>query len=100
MSDEIITLLKQIVETQQTSPFNPIKQVIVVITASIGFIISLSLNEALKATFDLIPTVSVSKIGAAWIYAVVALTVGILALWLIYGAIQPVVTAKKQKKAS
>ena len=58
------------------------------IASSLGFVLSLALNAAFKATFELIPLGMKTKVLNDWIYVVVVGTVVFLLLWAIYAAKQ------------
>ena len=63
------------------------------IAAALSFIIALALNNAFQITFAQIPVGNDALLGA-WIYAVIALIIGLLGLYLIYRFLKPVLHKK------
>lgn len=63
------------------------------LAASFSFVIALALNNALQLSFAQIPVGSSGLLGA-WIYAVIALILGIAFLWIIYKHLQPALHRK------
>jgi hypothetical protein len=66
------------------------------LAAAVSFIIALALNEALKKTFALIP-VGGGLLGL-WIYALLALALGLTFLWLINRFLQPALAKTFKEK--
>jgi hypothetical protein len=88
MSDEIVSILKDIKKNQESTRFIAGNEIMVAIATAIGFIMSLALNNAFVKTFHLIP-IGKKNVFGAWLYAIIAVALGILFLWLMYSKIQP-----------
>jgi hypothetical protein len=84
---QILVEIKEILKALSQN-FSVGKAFIAVIAFSIGFVIALALNNALVLTFDLIPVGKNGVLGA-WIYAVIALIIGLVGLWLLYRYLSP-----------
>jgi len=93
--DDVVILLRQI-EKNQHPPFNAGTAIAVVLAGAFGFVIALALNNFLQQVFNQIP-VGDGLLGAG-IYAIIALIIGILALFLIYIYLEPWLTKKFAKK--
>jgi hypothetical protein len=91
---EILETLRDI---RDANAFDPAKVIATTLAASISFLIALSLNEALTKTFKLIPLGN--GLGGLWIYALLALVLGILLLCLLNYAVQPALTKLFHKKS-
>ena len=59
---------------------------------ALGFIIALAVNNAFQKTFELIP-VGKGLLGA-WLYAIVALGICILLMWIIASYLAPAIEHK------
>lgn len=100
-----VELLKQIhgllekIEHNQASPgFNAGTAAALAIAAAFSFILALALNQFFQLLFAKIP-VGGGLLGAA-IYAIIALVICILALFLIYSFLEPFLHKKFAKKNS
>ena len=82
--NEILSAVEQIRDAQKFQVGNAIATAL---AASVSFIIALALNDAFKKTFELIP-VGKGLLGI-WIYAVLALVIGISLLYVISRYVQP-----------
>jgi Na+-translocating ferredoxin:NAD+ oxidoreductase RnfA subunit len=71
---------------EEQEKFDVWNQVLTTIAASLGFVISLSLNSAFKETFDLIPISVKNKVANAWLYVFVVGALVLLFLWGIFEA--------------
>lgn len=69
---------------EEEEDFDLWMRVLDVVAASMGFIISLALNEAFRDTFDLIPISVKNKVANAWIYVIVVVPIVFLILWGIF----------------
>lgn len=91
--DDVIILLTKMEQNQRTnSKFNIGSAIALAIAASFSFVLALALNAFLQAAFQKIP-VGTGLLGLA-IYAIAALFVCILALFLIYLYLQPWLQAR------
>lgn len=91
MSDtqEVIRLLKIIINNQEeASKFYVGTQLALVLAAAFAFVLALALNAALSLTFQQIPVGTDGLLGA-WIYAILALIICILFMFIIYRYLQP-----------
>jgi hypothetical protein len=89
---EILAVVTDIRNFQQKG-FGAGTAIAVAIAGSFSFIIALALNTALQLSFAQIPVGSSGLFGA-WIYAIIALILGIAALYLIYKYLQPTLHRK------
>ena len=92
---ELLEEVKQIRLNQQQA-FGVGTAFAAAIAAALTFVIALALNNALQLTFGLIPVGKDSVLGA-WIYAVIALILGLAGLYLIYRFLQPALHKKLDK---
>jgi hypothetical protein len=93
-SKVIIELLRKIVINQEkVPPFSVGLALCICLAATIGFIISLALNNAFVQTVDLIPIGSDGLVGG-WIYAIFVLILGLILLCLIYIYLLPFLQKK------
>jgi len=96
MTDEvlidILTTVKQI-EKNQEQTFGVGTAFAAAIAGALTFVIALSLNNALQLSFAQIPVGSNAILGA-WIYAFLALLLGLTGLYLVYRYLQPVLKKK------
>jgi uncharacterized BrkB/YihY/UPF0761 family membrane protein len=96
--DEIVDLLRCIKTNQEKPvPFSLGSTICMVLAAAVGFMIALALNNALVLCFQQIPIGTDGILGAC-IYAVIALVLGIILLFLIFTYLQPLLQSKMDKK--
>ncbi len=95
MSDEIVSLLREIRDNQVAARFNVGTYVAGALALSFAFILGLAINSALTQTFALIPA-GTGLLGA-YIYMVVALVICVLFIFLIYIYLQPWLASKFNK---
>ena len=77
--NEIVVILKEFTNPKKRGVC---KQFITVVMASIGFVISLQMNEAMKASVESI-TGEKTTVAAYWISALIIFAIGFLAIWLL-----------------
>ena len=96
--DDVVVLLQKIEKNQKATPkFNAGTATALAIAAAVGFVIGLALNNALQESFQKIP-VGGGLLGA-WIYAVIALIIGVVLLFLIFVYLEPFLTKKFARKS-
>ena len=92
---------KSSTEKPKDTGFNFGVQIVTVITASLGFVLSLALNDAFKLSFDamLSPgTVGSKALGASWSYAMAALVFVLTLLFVLLSCLQPKLAEKPSTK--
>jgi hypothetical protein len=72
------------------SSFDAGKALVDALNNAVAFIMALGLNNAFQKTFELIP-IGKKKILGAWIYAILALGLGILLLWVFSTYLAPAI---------
>lgn len=101
MTDEIISLLKNIKSNQETEPaFNVGGVLSMLLGAAIGYVIALSLSNAFIVSFKAIPLGPDNGIVGSWIYAIFMLIIGIFLLWVILAKLRPFLVREFNKKTN
>lgn len=93
---EIIELLKQIIINQAPASFNTGTAFCIALASAFTFVLALSLNNALLLSFQEID-IHGSALASAWVYAVIALVIVLLMLYLIYRWLEPFLSKQFQK---
>jgi hypothetical protein len=87
----------------QATPFNFGESLVDVTAASLGFALSLSLNEALKLSFDALlkpeSTRDTSGLLPAWIYALCMFVTVLTLLFVLLGCLRPAASSLFRKTA-
>lgn len=92
-------LLARVVVNTRDAPYNFNVSLLDVVNASLGFVMSLALNEALSLSFQRLayptdPDVEDPDLLAAWLYALAMLVGVLVTLFLLNGCIKPILDAK------
>jgi ElaB/YqjD/DUF883 family membrane-anchored ribosome-binding protein len=94
---DVVYHLKAIEKNQAAAAkFNAGTYTALALAAAVGFVISLALGSALTQTFAKIP-VGGGLLGA-WIYAIIALVLGVALVFLIFLYLEPFLTKKFKPK--